>query len=94
MVEMSTGETIVTKMSHITSTLLQTLLKNNIREIVVGSDINDGIKDELDYLTLEISAYISTFLDGIILSDNKLIQNSAQLFSFIFSNLNFLHIIY
>ena len=57
MVEMSTGETIVTKISHITSTLLQTLLKNNIREIVVGSDFNEKVIKDIRELGAIVISY-------------------------------------
>ena len=60
MVEMSTGETIVTKISHITSTLLQTLLKNNIREIVVGSDFNEKVIKDIR----ELGAIVISYCDS------------------------------
>lgn len=45
MVEMSTGETWLKKIDHQWITLSQTILKNNIREVVVRSDFNEkGIK--------------------------------------------------
>ena len=36
-----------------------------------NTDINDAIKDELDYLALETSVYVSNFLDGIVLIENN-----------------------
>ncbi len=41
MVEMSTGETIVKKISHQQTLLSQTLLKNNIKEVVVKDNFNE-----------------------------------------------------
>ncbi|MCI5774722.1 MAG: DNA mismatch repair protein MutS [Erysipelotrichaceae bacterium] len=55
MVEMSTGETVVINLNHQTSSLLQTLLKNNIKEIVVNNGFNEKvIKDirELDNIVI------------------------------------------
>lgn len=55
LVEMSTGETVALKVNHTTSSLLQTLLKNNVKEVVVNSDFNQRIiKDmrELDNIMI------------------------------------------
>ena len=45
-----------------------------------NTDINDAIKDELDYSALEISTYVFSFLDGIVLIENNIFL-SISIFS-------------
>lgn len=60
MVDMSTGETVMMKINHHINTLRQTLLKNNIREIVVVSDFNEKTIKEIRELGQVVISYCDT----------------------------------
>ena len=57
MVEMSTGETVVINLNHQTSSLLQTLLKNNIKEIVVNGHFNEKVIKDIRELENIVISY-------------------------------------
>ena len=68
MVEMSTGETVVININHQTTSLLQTLLKNNIKEIVVNSNFNEKVIKDIR----ELENIVISYCDVDEIKDNYL----------------------
>ncbi|MCF0109968.1 MAG: DNA mismatch repair protein MutS [Erysipelotrichaceae bacterium] len=56
-VEMSTGETTLMHISHTTTSLIQTLLKNNIKEVVVHNDFAEKAIKEMRELGNVVISY-------------------------------------